>query len=159
MARQAHWPWEAQGVVMTREKTKVEEAAHRQERRWQILAPMIVGGLVVLAVAVWVTTQAQGTTVSQAAGAVVIYASLACLFGGLPLLAVLIGLIVVVVKAQQRAPDVTQQMLNGLVNLRRALLMWGDKTASPFIRWRSWAAAWRALAQALFQGGKGDGKR
>ncbi len=158
MAKQARWPWEAQGVAVAREKAKAE-AAHRRERRWQILAPMVVGGLVVLAVAIWVATQAQGTTVSQAAGAVVIYASLVCLFGGLPLLAVLIGLIVVVVKAQQRTPEVTQQMLNGLVNLRRALLVWTDKTASPFIRWRSRAAAWKALAQALLRGGKSDDKR
>jgi len=130
------------------------EKAHRRERWWLIGVPMLLGGLIVLALAGWVIGQGQGQTVSQAASAVVIYASLLCLLGGLPVLAVLVGLIVVVVQAQRRAPEVTQQLLDGLLTLRRTLLALTDKTATPWIRWQSRLASWKALVRAFLRGGR-----
>ncbi len=129
--------------------------AHRKQRWWHILAPMLVAGVVVLALAVLVA-RAPATTVAHGAALLV-----ACLAGvlfvlGLPVLAGLVWAILAWPRAYRAVPRYSARVAQAQARLQQRVQRVSDTAArlviAPRVRWaqaRALVVRLKALARGV----------
>lgn len=128
---------------------------HKRQRFWQILVPVIFGGVLVLVVAVLmilsITGINTGIAVSQWADASVIWILLPMILFGIMASVILFGLIYGLVQLLRILPSYT-----GLVQsyVRRYTSMIGEgslKVLAPIIKVKSYRAGLSAVFSSLFK--------
>jgi len=117
-------------------------AAHKGEVFWQITLPLLMFGIIVLALCVavvWAGSVGVGE-VSRWADVSLIWLLLPWLFVALLFLAILVGLVVLA-----KLPPLARQAQDTLVKINSQVTRTANVMAEPIIRIHSLLASWRAL--------------
>lgn len=135
-----------------RPRNPVTQARHQRETRLQITLPIILGGLIVLAVAVLTVWKAGPATASKWADISLIWlippALLFALIGTL----IMVGLIYLVIRLIAILPYQFYRLEDLLLRLHRLVRQASDKLAAPVIKVNGWKASYDALrGRALHQ--------
>ena len=126
---------------------------HQRQRFWQILTPLGLSVLLILALAVMVVMTATktevGGVVSQWADASLIWLSLPALTFAIITILILVGLIVLVARILKIVPFYTflGQQYSNLIALK--VKYWSNKLVAPLIAVQSFRAAVRGFFSAL----------
>ncbi len=126
---------------------------HRQQVIWQILAPVVVAGVIFLALGVLIvlTPSWEASRTGHWAAISLIWLISPLIIFALLFLAVNIGLIVLMNKILRTLPPYLRigQVYSQVMVLRvRAFC---DRIAQPFIRWGEWAAGFRTLRSKIIR--------
>ena len=119
---------------------------HRRETFWQITFPLIIGGLVILGLAVWaVVTAAGGGNVNHAASASLIFMIIPTMFMALIVLVILAGLAYLVIEINRGLPPVMRKIQDFFVRVREGARTLSDKLVEPILRAQSGIAGIKRL--------------
>ncbi len=132
--------------------------AHRREVFWQITAPLVVGGLVILAAAggvVWAGASGAGDLPGWADISTV-WLIVPAMFFSLVFLVLLLGIIYGVTWLLGRLPGWFLQVQDIFLLIKFRLLTLNDKAVEPVLRTRQSQAAVQALLRALQRGRRAD---
>lgn len=117
---------------------------HRRETALQVLLPIVLGGILLLALGVWWATGDAGA-VHRLADLALIGLLLPCLVLGLIPLALLVGAVVGLARLMQVLPGPLAQIQAAVVRARQAVVAAADRAAAPWIGIRSRVAALRSV--------------
>lgn len=127
---------------------------HQRQRLWQIIAPVVLGSLVILVVLALVIRAALGTDaggpVSQWADTSVIWLSLPVLLSALVMALILILMIYLVGRLLQVLPDYTFAVQHYASVAAGFVISWADKLTAPIIKVEGVRAGAAALLGSLF---------
>lgn len=125
---------------------------HRRQTLWQIVLPLLVGILIVLALAVWAgLTTTQGGSVRRAADASLIFMLLPVIVLTFLALVVLISLVYLVTQLASFLPPKIFTVQKAFQRLQAGTKMWSDRAVQPSLWLGSRLATWRALKRVLLK--------
>jgi Na+-driven multidrug efflux pump len=144
-------------IEKTSQKSEIQSESycqHRKQRTLQILLPIWLGILVVLAVAVLVILTAAGKgpedMLTSAAGTALIWLILPALLFALIFCLLLFGLIYLLAKVLNILPSYTNLAQQYAKLIAALVLLWANKAVSPIISVRGLGASVRTLFRGLF---------
>jgi hypothetical protein len=117
---------------------------HHRQVWWQVLFPVILGALILIAVAVFATL-APGDSIIRFSDISLIFLILPTAVVGLVLFVLLAGLVYLMARLLRVMPSYTRLVQNTLDRVTAALKRISDKAASPVINLESILAGLRAL--------------
>lgn len=127
---------------------------HQRQRLWQIIAPVVIGSLVILVLLALVIRTALGSDaggpVSQWADTSLIWLSLPVLLFALMMALVLILMIALVGRLLRALPDFTFMVQHYASVAAKFVISWADKLAAPIINLEGVKASAAALLSSLF---------
>ena len=127
---------------------------HQKQRFWQILAPIILGGLATLAVALLMVLTLTGTVsggnLSKIAATSTIWLILPLLFFGVLLAVLLLGMIFLAARALNFLPPYTFLVQQYAALVEAKIKLWTIKATSPIITIKSIGASLGTLVKNLF---------
>jgi hypothetical protein len=124
---------------------------HKKQRFWQILAPILVGGLATLGAAAWmVRAVVVGNSVSQYADTSLIWLILPVMMFGILFGLLLLGLIYAVAQLLHILPQYTFLVQQYAALIEAKLKLWTKKAMDPVITVESIKAAAGAFFKNLF---------
>ena len=131
---------------------------HRQQRFWQILAPIIVGSVLALAVMAWVVLSAAGVSsgvnVSQGADTATIWILLPLMFTAVLFVIVLLGLMIGMARLLKVLPGYSRTAQFYVSHFAEQVGRAANKVTSPFITKERARAGAGAFLAALFRRSK-----
>lgn len=125
---------------------------HRRQKFWRITFPVILAGLIVVALTVLaiVTTAGGGNTQdSHWANISLIWLLIPSIFGGIIMLAVVGGLIFVMVKLVNAVPNAAATLQHYMIRVSQIARTVSDKVSAPVIKTKSTYAAARRMKNRL----------
>ena len=128
------------------ERNPVTHEQHRREARVQIFLPLIIGAVLILALAVF-STFGQSDALSRWGDISLIWLIRPMLFVGLIALVLLTGLIYVTVRLMQSLPVFARRVQNLFATIGYQVSRMTDKAAAPVIRARSISAGVRRMVR------------
>lgn len=124
---------------------------HKKQRFWQILAPILLGGLIILAAAAWlVRTVVVGTSVSQYADISLIWLILPAMMFGILFAMLLLGMIYAAARLLNILPYYTFMVQQYAALIEARIKLWTKKAVDPLLAVESTAAAARTFFKNLF---------
>ena len=136
------------------DEVKLREAidkAHKRNRFWMILFPLILTGLVVVGLITWLAINGSvgGANVENLAGVATVLLALLTFLFGLITLALIIGLIIGVIKLYEFLPQAGKTSRDCLRQAQHYLRVAGDAAVKPIVELRAFAAKIRQIRTSL----------
>jgi hypothetical protein len=127
------------------------DKAHKRNRFWMILFPIILVGLIVVGLIVWLAIKGGigGADVANLAGVATVLLLLPTFLFGLITLAVLIGLSFGVIKLHELIPQAGNAIRTYLALGRHYLRVAGDASAEPILALRGLTAKIQQIGTSL----------
>jgi hypothetical protein len=127
---------------------------HQKQRFWQILAPIILCGLITLAAAVLMVLTLTGTVsggnLSQAADTSLIWLIVPVMVFGIFFTVLLLGLVYLIAHLLNILPQYTFLVQRYAALIEAKILLWTKKGLTPIIKVKSASAAVGAFFKNLF---------
>ena len=127
---------------------------HQKQRFWQILAPIILGGLITLAAAtlmvLTLTGSVSGVNLSQTADTSLIWLIVPIMVFGIFLTVLLLGLVYLIARILNVLPQYTFLVQQYAALIEAKILLWTKKGMTPLIKTKSASAAVGAFFKNLF---------
>jgi hypothetical protein len=127
---------------------------HQRQRLWQIIAPVVLGSLVILVLLALIIHAALGTSaggpVSRWADTSLIWLSLPVLLFALVTVLILILMIYLVGRLLKTLPDITFMVQHYARMAASFVISWADKLTAPIIKVEGVKASAAALLSSLF---------
>lgn len=127
---------------------------HQQQRFWQILTPIILGGLIILAAAVLMVLTLTGTvsgiSLSQYADTSMIWLIMPVMVFGILITILLLGLIYLVARVLNILPHYTFMAQQYATLIEFKIKLWTKKALEPVIAVKSFNATVGAFFKNLF---------
>jgi hypothetical protein len=130
------------------ERNPATAAVHRREVRWQITVPLILGGLVIVALAVWAGVTGRPAQATWADISLIWLIIPTCVFGLITLL-LLGGLTYGLVRLIQKLPGWMLSLQGMVYNLGVLVRRLDDRIVAPILRVRGWLASLQTLRRKL----------
>jgi hypothetical protein len=133
---------------LTPEPNPITRKKHRHEVLWQITVPLVIGLVIILIIAVLVTT---GTDfqVSKGADVSVIWLIAPMLVVSLILIAITVASVYAIVRVVQVLPIYARQVLDFFIKVGVEVRRAGDKAVEPFLRAQTFQASIRGFVRSL----------
>ena len=133
-----------------RRRNLLTGANHAKDSFWQITFPLIIGILVVLALAVWtVAVAAAGDQVDQAADASLILLIIPALLIAFIFLAILSSIVYLVIWLNRNLPFYTYRLQKFFSRVEGQVVIVAEKSTRPMIKVQSLSAVLRAVFRAI----------
>ena len=136
------------------DEAKLREAidnAHKRNRFWMILFPLILTGLVVVGLITWLAINGSvgGADVENLAGVATVLLVLPTVLFGLITLALIIALIIGVIKLHEFLPQAGKALRDYLRQAQHYLRVAGDAAVKPILAVRTFTAKIRQIWTSL----------
>lgn len=136
------------------DEAKLREAidnAHKRNRFWMILFPLILTGLVVVGLITWLAINGNvgGANVENLAGVATVLLALLTFLFGLITLALIIGLIIGVIKLYEFLPQAGKTLRDYLRQAQHYLRVAGDAAVKPIVELHAFTAKIRQIGASL----------
>lgn len=127
-------------------RNPITQITYRRQSFWQILFPLLLGSLAILAIGVWaILTVAQGGEVSRGADTSLIFLLIPTMFMALIPLFLFAGVIYGLIWLKQNLPSAMYRVHQVIEKVHEGVLNGADKAAEPILRISSIAASIKAL--------------
>ncbi len=134
-----------------RPRNPVAQARHQRETRLQITLPILVGGLIVLAVAVLAAWKAGPAAASKWADISLIWLIPPALLFALIGTVILVGLIYLLIRLIAILPYQFYRLQTLLLRLHRLTRQASDRLAAPVLKVNGWKASYDALRRNVWR--------
>jgi len=127
------------------------DKAHRRNRFWMILFPIILVSLLIVALLIWLAIKggAGGASTANLAGVATVLLALPLFLFGLIILALLIGLSIGMIKLHELMPQAGKVIRDYLSLGRHYLRVAGDASAEPILALRGLSAKIKQIGTSL----------
>lgn len=133
-----------------RKRNLLTQENYRKDSFWQITFPLMIGSLLILALAVWtVSTAARGGEVGKAADASLVFLIIPALMVALIFLVILAGLVYALIWLNKNIPFYAYQVQIFFARVQGRVQTIADKAAAPVIKTSGLLAALRTLVQVF----------
>jgi uncharacterized membrane protein YobD (UPF0266 family) len=132
----------------TKEPNPVTQLSHRKQVLWQITIPLVIGVVIILIVAILVTTGSPQTA-SLWADISLIWLIIPVMIASLILLVLLAGLAYAVIWLVRTIPGYALQAQNFMIMIAGQVERLGDMIVEPILRVNAFLASLQALSRSL----------
>jgi uncharacterized membrane protein YobD (UPF0266 family) len=132
----------------TKERNPVTQLSHRKQVLWQITIPLVIGVVIILIVAILVTTGSPQTA-SLWADISLIWLIIPVMIASLILLVLLAGLAYAVIWLVRTIPGYALQAQNFMIMIAGQVERLGDMIVEPILRVNAFLASLQALSRSL----------
>ena len=127
-------------------RNPVSKKIHRRQSFWQIIFPLIFGGILILGLGVWaILITVQGGDVSQSADASLIFLVMPMMVIALIPLLIFAGITYGLVFVRKNLPSVMVRIHQVIEQVHDGIKMGADKAVEPILRINSMVASLQAL--------------
>jgi hypothetical protein len=132
----------------TKERNPVTQQSHRKQVLWQITVPLVIGAVIILILAVLVTTGSPQTA-SLWADISLVWLIIPVMIVSLILLVLLAGLAYAVIWLVRTIPGYAMQAQNFMIMIVRQVEKLGNVIVEPILRVNAFLASLQALSRSL----------